>query len=118
MSTVIGKILLLLTFFSCLTQYCTSFDFRDDSLSMFDGDSNTSPTLGNPYCGDSLPPSQTSSRNQLFFHFYSNYVSTGTGFKLEYIATSKNPYISRFMFTLCLQLRKKGYANWNFCYLV
>ena len=92
MSTVIGKILLLLTFFSWLTQYCTTFDFRFDSLIIYDGDSNTSPMLGNPYCGDSLPPSQTSSRNQLFFHFYSDESGTSTGFKLEYIATSKDPY--------------------------
>ena len=96
MSTVNGKILLLLTFFSCLTQYCTSFDFRDDSLKIYGGDSNTSPMLGNPYCGDSLPPSQTSSNNQLFFHFYSDYAYTGTGFKLEYIATSKNPITTHF----------------------
>ena len=47
--------------------------------------------LGNPYCGDSLPPSQISSTNHLFFHFYSNVIDTGTGFKLVYNATSKNP---------------------------
>ena len=87
---LVGKILLLLTFFSCLAQYCTSFDFRDDSLKIYDGDSNTSPMLGNPYCGDSLPPSQTSSSNQLFLHFYSDQIYAGTGFKLEYIATSNN----------------------------
>ena len=97
MSTVNGKILLLLTFFSCLTQYCTSFDFSDDRLRIFDGDSNTSPMLGNPYCGDSLPPSQISSSNQLFFHFYSNGYGTSTGFKLEYNAKSKNlgQFVSR-----------------------
>ena len=92
MSTVNGKILLLLTFFSCLTQYCTSFDFRDDRLSIFDGDSNTSPMLGNPYCGDSLPPSQITSSNHLLIHFYSDESVTSTGFKLEYNATSKNTY--------------------------
>ena len=54
MSTVIGKIRLLLTFFSWLTQYCTTFDFRIDSLVIYDGDSNTSPMLGNPYCGDPM----------------------------------------------------------------
>ena len=69
-----------------------SFDIRDDSLKIYDGDSNTSPMLGNPYCGDSLPPSQTSSSNRLFFHFYSDHANTGTGFKLEYTATSKDPY--------------------------
>ena len=68
-----------------------SFDFRGDSLVIYDGGSNTSPMLGNPYCGDSLPPSQISSSNGLFIHFQSNYMITRTGFKLEYNATSKNP---------------------------
>ena len=59
-------------------------------MRIYDGDSITSPMLGNPYCGDSLPPSQISSNNQLFIHFYSNQFNTGTGFNLEYNATSKN----------------------------
>ena len=98
METVNGKISAFVHFFlsdkwSFLSQYCTSFDFRsyDDTLSIFDGGSNTSPMLlGHPYCGDSLPPSQISPSNQLFFHFHSDYVDTATGFKLEYNATSKN----------------------------
>ena len=65
--------------------------FSWDSLTIYDGGSNTSPMFGNPYCGDSLPPSQASSSNQLFFHFQSNHYLTGTGFLLEYNATSKNP---------------------------
>ena len=50
--------------------------------------------LANPYCGDSMPLSRTSSSNHLFFHFQSDYLLTGTGFKLEYNATGKNPYNS------------------------
>ena len=73
--------------------------FSFDSLTIYDGGSNTSPMFGNPYCGDSLPPSQISSSNQLFFHFQSDSENTGTGFKLEYNATSKNP-------SICLELRK------------
>ena len=68
-----------------------SFDFRVDALTIHDGKSHTSPMLGNPYCGDSLPPSQISSSNHLLFHLHSNHINTGTGFKLEYDATSKNP---------------------------
>ena len=75
-----------------LSQYYTSFDFRWDFLSIFDGGSKASPMLENQYCGDSLPPSQISSSNQLFFHFHSNFIVTATGFKLEYNATSKNHY--------------------------
>ena len=74
------------------------YAFSCDLLTVYDGDSNTSPMLGNPYCGDSLPPSQISSSNQIFIHFYSNHLYTGTGFKLEYNATSK--------FNFCLVLRK------------
>ena len=93
MSTVIGKILLLLTFFSCLTQYCTIFDFRTgDELEIYDGDLSTPFMYLGSYCGDSLPPSQTSSSNKLYFSFYSDWEGTGTGFKLEYNATSMNPY--------------------------
>ena len=68
------------------------FIFSYDSLTIHDGGFNTSPMLANPYCGDSLPPSQISSRNHLFIHFHSNYFNNGAGFKLEYNATSKNPY--------------------------
>ena len=62
-----------------------------DSLRIYDGDSNTSPMLGS-YVGDSMPPSQISSSNQLFFHFHSDSEGTATGFKLEYNVTSKNTY--------------------------
>ena len=95
-----------------LSQYCTSFDFRNnfgnlekgDFLSIFDGDSNISPKL-DTYCGNlgnSLPPSQISSSNHLFFHFQSDYIYTGTGFKLEYNATSKITYK-----VLCVEKRDK-----------
>ena len=69
------------------------FSMLWDPLTIYDGGSDTSPMLGNPYCGDSLPPSQTSSSNHLFIHFQSNSYATKTGFKLEYGATSKDPNI-------------------------
>ena len=50
--------------------------------------------LGHLYCGDSLPASQISSSNHLFIHFRSDESGTGTGFKLEYNATSKH-YVLR-----------------------
>ena len=61
-------------------------------MRIYDGDSNTSPLLENPICGDSLPPNRISSSNHLFIHFESDQSHTGTGFKLEYNATSKCPY--------------------------
>ena len=60
-------------------------------MTVYNGGSNASLMLENPYCGDSLPPSQISSSNQLFIHFHSDGSDTGTGFKLEYNETSKNP---------------------------
>ena len=70
-------------------------------MTIYDGGSNTSPMFGDPYCGDSLPPSQISSSNQLFFHFHSDFFNTGTGFKLEYNATSKNSYKVDFCALCC-----------------
>ena len=61
--------------------------FSLDFLKIYDGDTIHSPMVGNPYCGDSLPPSQISSSNHLFIHFYSGRTGTGIGFKMEYNAT-------------------------------
>ena len=65
--------------------YCFSDHY--DKLTMHDGDSITSPIIGE-YCV-STPSSQISSSNHLFIHFYSDSAYTGPGFKLEYTATSK-----------------------------
>ena len=70
-------------------------------MTIYDGSSITSPTFGNPYCGDSLPPSQISSTNQLFFHFRTDFWNTETGFKLEYNATSKSSYKVDFCALCC-----------------
>ena len=78
-----------------------------DFLSIYDGDSDTSPILGNPYCGNSLPPSQISSSNHLFFHFRSDYSTNEKGFKLEYNVTSKNAQKVDSCTRLFLKLHKK-----------
>ena len=94
MGLAVGKLHTFLIFFKhdqWLIPYCNNKkNFRGDSLMIYDGDSNTSPMLGKPYCGDSLPPSQISSSNHLFFHFKSDASATYKGFKLEYNVTSKN----------------------------
>ena len=80
-------------FFNVKSAKIKIYIFSVDSLTIYDGGSNTSPMLGNPYCGDSLPPSQISSSNQLLFHFHSSVeIGTATGFKLAYNGTSKNYY--------------------------
>ena len=75
--------------FSTSFFYNVTIHVAGDFLSIYDGDSDTSPMLGNPYCGDSLPPSRISSSNHLFFRFISDFYGTATGFRLEYNATSK-----------------------------
>ena len=79
-----------------------------DYLRIYDGDySSTTPFLGTPgYCGVTLPPSLISSSNHLFISFHSNHDSTGTGFKLEYSATSKSSY-SVDSCTLCARAKKR-----------
>ena len=57
--------------------------FSFDSLTIYDGDSSTSPMMGK-YCGDSIPPSHFSSSNEILIHFQSDSAYTVAGFKMEY----------------------------------
>ena len=59
-----------------------------DSLTLYDGNSNTAPQIG-VYCGQ-LPPSLISTSNEAFLHFQSNsWNDNNNGFKLEYHPYSK-----------------------------
>ena len=80
-----------------------------DYLRLYDGDSNSSPMLGQ-YSGNSIPQSHISSSNKLFIHFQSNeigppgYYGTGAGFKLEYHPSSKifkNFFFSKNVLNFC-----------------
>ena len=62
--------------------------FSDDSLTIYDGGSNTSPLLGE-FCGDDVPPAQISSGNQIYLHFETNDWDSSSGFRLEYAPHSK-----------------------------
>jgi cubilin len=70
-----------------------------DSLTIYDGASNTSPMMGK-YCGDSIPPSHTSSNNEVLIHFYSDGMNmeAEAGFKMEY--NSRGKQITQFKTTL------------------
>ena len=72
------KILNGLTFNSC------SFD----SVAIYDGASTLSPILGK-FCGSSIPLNQISGSNEVSIHFKTDGSMTGTGFQLEYSASSK-----------------------------
>ena len=54
-----------------------------DSLTLYDGDSNSAPMIGE-YCGNSIPNNQISSTNSVLIHFESDEYATGSGFHLEY----------------------------------
>ena len=57
--------------------------FSWDSLTIYDGGSSTSPTMG-MYWGDSIPPSHVSSSNEILINFQSDWSETYTGFQMEY----------------------------------
>ena len=58
--------------------------FSYDSLTIYDGDSSTSPMMGF-YCGDSIPPTHVSSSNEILIQFQSDAsIATEAGFKMEY----------------------------------
>ena len=63
-------------------------NFRYDVLTIYDGSTNTSPTIGK-YCGDSLPSSEISSTNKITFRFKTDGSGTKQGFKVEYHPHSK-----------------------------
>ena len=73
------------TYYTKLTKYVS---FSEDSLTIYDGGSNTSPLLGE-FCGDDVPPAQISSGNQIYLHFETNSWGSRHGFKLEYAPYSK-----------------------------
>ena len=60
-----------------------------DSLTLYDGDSNSAPMIGE-YCGNSIPNNQISSNNSVLINFVSNGDATESGsrtysgFYLEY----------------------------------
>ena len=62
--------------------------FSQDTLTIYDGGSNTSHLLGE-FCADTVPSTQVSSGNQFYLHFETDPFVNGHGFKLEYTAYSK-----------------------------
>ena len=59
-----------------------------DTLTLYDGDSETSLLLGK-HCGVSILPFYYSQTNMAFIHFQTDGSVTGTGFELEYKPSSK-----------------------------
>ena len=60
-----------------------SVNLSYDSLTLYDGDSNTASIIGE-YSGSSVPTSQISSTNNVLIRFQSDGSVTYTGFQLEY----------------------------------
>jgi hypothetical protein len=57
--------------------------FSYDSLTLYDGDSTSSPILGT-YCGNTIPPNLISSGNEVLLHLDSDGSVTYSGFQLEH----------------------------------
>ena len=57
--------------------------FSYDSLTLYDGDSTSSPILGT-YCGNTIPPNHISSGNEVLLHLDSDGSVTYSGFQLEH----------------------------------
>ena len=78
--------------FSLLTTFkdflLTRNNFSFDSVTIYDGTSNQSPSLGE-YCGNSIPTSLVSTNNQLFLKFKTDFSVNGKGFMIEYSPASR-----------------------------
>ena len=61
----------------------TYYNFSCDTLTIYDGGSNSSFVIGQ-YSGTSIPPNHISSRNEITIWFQSDVSVTRNGFKLEY----------------------------------
>ena len=77
------------TFLTAKWEKQTTIFSSYDSLTIYDGGSSTSPSMGK-YCGDSIPPSHASSSNEILIHFETDiYNGNNHGFKMEYNPTGK-----------------------------
>ena len=92
-------------------------DFRCDSLTLYDGDSQKAALIG-PYCGESILPSPfVSTNNKALIHFQSDLDTTFAsyrdfyGFKLQYHSYSKSGFdnrISAVQLVLAIMLAANG----------
>ena len=63
-----------------------------DSLTLYDGDSNSALMIGKINCGNSIPNNQKSSTNSVLIHFESDPKGvTKKGFKLQYQGFDQKP---------------------------
>ena len=74
--------------FDCPIKIILQFIFSYDSLTIYDGNSNASTSLG-VYCGDSIPASHISSSNEMLIHFHTDNSVGKSGFRIEYNPKSK-----------------------------
>ncbi|KAK7476360.1 hypothetical protein BaRGS_00032419, partial [Batillaria attramentaria] len=64
---------------------------------VYDGNTQSAPVLGGPYCGDVIPPTLDSTSNVVMIKFHSNSTtsdtSPGFSFNISYIAIGKRLFI-------------------------
>ena len=65
-----------------------------DSLKIYDGETTSSTMLGNSYgyCGTSMPPSFTSTSNEMLLTFKTDGSGVSTGFKISYSIQGKQNF--------------------------
>ena len=66
---------------------------RYDWLKVYNGGSDSSPTLKDKLCGTSRPSNTASSGNQLFLKFHTDGDASKTGFKIAYNLKCKYHYV-------------------------
>ena len=67
-----------------------NLNFSFDSLTLYDGDSNSALMIGKINCGSLIPNNQKSSTNSVLIHFKSDPSVTKSGFKLKYQGFDQN----------------------------
>ena len=85
--------------------------FSFDSLTIYGGDSSTSPIIGK-FCGDSISPSHVSSSNEVLIHFQSDdivwLIRPRTGFKMEYNPIGKTHQFKTTLNNMGIIIEKYG----------
>ena len=82
-----------------ITLYPINFDIeshqhcRFDHLGVYDGADGNAPQLGKNYCGTQLPPTMTSSGNQMHLIFITDKYVTKSGFAFSYTMSPGGMYL-------------------------
>ncbi|KAK7476342.1 hypothetical protein BaRGS_00032401 [Batillaria attramentaria] len=80
-----------------------------DFLTVYDGDSESSPVLGGPYCGDTTPSSLTSTKNVVLIKFHSDGISGTSRREFRVSVTGQEPVNSTRFSSTSGTIQSPGY---------